>query len=458
MRSVPLRRLILVSVLMTVSVAFVVFAVYLDTIERDNRLSDIDAELIRAERANVGPNQPPTGPVAGPPIGDEGDGVTAPTQLLVDADGTLLGASNAGNPFDDQTLAELAGADGTVTTKDPRYRTRVSQRRDGTVSVTALGLDDHDDAVRRFRVALGLGGGLILAVVGAMVWVLAGFLARPVTRMAAAANRIAGGDLETPVPTGDGPLETADLADHLNLMIDQLRTHIERSDRARAATEHLIADLAHEIRTPLTALRGYSDLHRQGMLATADDLDRAMERIGSESQRLNDLADRMLALTREGSAPRQTARFGVDDLVGEIVLDLRAAHPDHEVAHVAGAAGADIDGDRGAIQQAVLNVAANACQHTPAGTSVTLRTATVDGEVTIRVIDRGPGIDPAQAEQIFAPFYRTDRARARTGDHGAGLGLTLARRITDDHAGSIACEPTDGGGATFTLRFPVAPT
>ena len=74
--------------------------------------------------------------------------------------------------------------------------------------------------------------------------------------------------------------------------------------------------------------------------------------------------------------------------------------------------------------------------------------------VVVRVIDHGAGIDPADAERIFRPFYRSETARSRTGQHGAGLGLALARQIADRHGGYLTVAPTPGGGASFTLSLP----
>ena len=349
MKRLPLRSLLLGAVLGTVTVAFVAFAVYIDRVDRDNRIDDIDAELVRAERSVPlagaddvgGPRQ------ATPDAGDPLDTADPPVQLLVASDGTITATAGARNPFDQDTIDGLVAAgDGTRTIDDPRYRVRATTTAAGVVALTALPLDGFDAAVGRFRAALAAGGGVIIGLVAIVVWGVTGHLARPVTRMAVTANLIADGHLDTAVDPPSGSRETADLSASLHLMLTRLRVALDDANESRDAMERFLADMAHEIRTPLTALKGYSDLYRNGMLEAPADVDRAMSRIGSESQRLSELADAMLQLASAGSDSAATGTFDVAEVAGEVAADLRAAYPHQRIELRGGSPGGhDVVGD-----------------------------------------------------------------------------------------------------------------
>lgn len=455
MKHFSLRWLLLGTVLGAIIVAFSGFAIYLDRVEQGNRLDDIDTELVRAERAGTpGPQLDRPGPA--PQTGtDEPNATDPPIQLLLSPDGIIITESGAANPFSDATLTDLATGGGNITISNPRYRALRTVTPDGFVAVTALSLDDFDSAVNRFRTTLAVGGGVILVLVAAILWVLTGILLRPVARMADVANRIADGDLETPVGQPSGTRETVDLAVDLDQMVSRLRGALNESNRSREATERLMADMAHEIRTPLTALKGYSDLYAKGMLETSGDVDRAMSRIGSESERLSTLANAMLQLAQDGTAQPEIADFDVAAVVEEVVADLRAAYPDHRIEF-------DIDrsrplmvsGSRDRLQQAVLNLGSNACHHNPPGETIAITARLQTGAIRISVADNGPGVDPNDRDRIFLPFFRSDAARNRDGQHGAGLGLALAQQIAEQHHGTLSVESTPGGGATFILAIP----
>ncbi len=460
MSRVSLRWLLLASVLGAITIGFTCFAFFIDRVEQRSRLDDIDTELVRAERVGLqGRRADRPGPLFenDDVLFEVEDGVVdagRPVELLIDPGGALVGAG-AENPFSPNILELMAEGEGNMTISEPRYRVRRSVNGDGLVSVTALPLDEFDAAVERFRFSLLVGGSAILALVTAVLWAFTGLLARPVTRMAATANRIAAGDLETPVGPPGGSRETADLAVGLDQMMNRLRQALRESNEAREVTERLLADMAHEIRTPLTALKGYSDLYARGMLENQADVDRAMGRIGSESERLSVLADAMLQLAREGSMPENVEEFNLGELVHEVVKDLQVAYPEQRIKIDLGQPNLnELRGSRHRIQQAVLNLGSNACHHNPPGHDIVVSVQSVRNELCLSVADRGPGIAPADRDRIFRPFYRSDGARNRDGQHGAGLGLALVRQIAIEHGGSVSVEATHGGGATFSFSVP----
>ncbi len=461
MTRLSLRWIFLVPILVTMVIGFTGFAVYADQVERSNRLADIDAELIRAE-ARSGNAAPNRRDLPAPPSeeGAELTDVDNPVQLLIDADGLIVSTGVSGNPFPASTINELTTMEGFRTISDQNFRVRVSASEGQLTSVTALSLDLTDEASTEFRQALALGGGIIMALLAAVVWLLVRSLTRPITQLTAAATRIADGELDTRLEASSSSRELTDLRNDLDRMLSQLKSTLDRSERsaaeatrARDDMQRFLADMSHELRTPLTALKGYSDLYAGGMLQGTADVDRAMSRIGSESERLYRLADDMLQLARHGVAAEPTEIVDVVSIATAVADDLQAANPDCRVTIRSEPGDHRITGTPARIHQAILNLGANACHHAPTG-PVVIGIESSSDAVVIRVIDHGPGVDPAEQDRIFLPFYRVDLSRIRNGQSGAGLGLALTKQIADRHNGSVSVEETPGGGATFVLTFP----
>ena len=219
-----------------------------------------------------------------------------------------------------------------------------------------------------------------------------------------------------------------------------------------------LADASHELRTPLTALKGYSDLYAGNMLDEPGALDRAMARIGDESERLSVLVTDMLALAREAPTSEQAEVFDPCGTVRSVVDDLQAAHPEIPIdLELAPDMECKVFGHAYGLHQAILNVGSNACQHTEPQAGVQFEVAATDTSVVISVIDHGPGIDPAEIDKIFLPFYRPQASRGRDGRGGAGLGLAITHQIIERLDGTVSVTATPGGGATFTLTVPLAP-
>ena len=470
----PLRWMILVPMMAAITVGFGAFAVFIEGVERGNLMADIDAELVRAERSVAARPAPPAnesapGSESTAPRGDDStdgdsDDVGAPVQLLVESDGQILVTGGGGNPFAEAMLVDLAARSGTFTTEDPRYRVRVAPRDGATVAITALPLELFDDSVAEFRRSILVGGLVILALVSAVVWFLIAAMARPITQMAAAATRIADGALDTEIDAPRGSRETAELADDLDRMLRQLRAVIDDRERsaadataARDDMQRFLADVSHELRTPLTALKGYSDLYAGDMLGEPGALDRAMARIGNESERLGALVNDMLQLARQAPMSDRTELVDVNDIVEVVVDDLRVAHPTvHIDLDIAVGTDNTVSGQPGQLHQAILNVGSNACQHTQEDSGVQFTVRSTDTDLIIQVSDHGPGIDPDEVDKIFLPFYRHETSRDRDGRGGAGLGLAITHQIVERHHGTITVTSTPGDGAAFTLTVPLA--
>ncbi len=464
----------LVPLLITVTVGFAAFAVYIDRVEANNRLADIDEELVRADATFDTQTSVVEGSDASSVDPDDSFQPTQdrspselglPVQLLVDADGQILADGGSENPFTSAVLSDLAASgDRVFTVDEPPHRVLVSPQADGTAQITALSLTQLDAASSDFRQTLIVGGLAILALEAIVVSLLTASAVRPITRLAAIAGRVADGELDIEIGDAGGSREISDLANDLERMVTQLRTTIEDSEesaadatKARDDMRRFLADVSHELRTPLTALKGYSDLYAGNMLEEPGALDRAMGRIGDESKRLSVLVTDMLALAREAPTSEAAERFDPGEIVRSVVADLKAAHPEIPIGlEIASEMNCEVLGHAHGLHQAILNVGSNACQHTAPEAGIQFDVTTDETCMFIKVTDHGPGVDPAEIDNIFLPFYRPQTSRGRDGRGGAGLGLAITQQVIDRFDGTVAVEATPGGGATFTLVVPLA--
>lgn len=269
---------------------------------------------------------------------------------------------------------------------------------------------------------------------------------RPVSALTAAAHRLGSGDLSERVPV-TGRDEIADLAREFNRMAGSLADSEERQRR-------LIADIAHELRTPLANLRGYLEALADGVLDPDPDLFVSLHEEALLQQRIiDDLQD--LALAEAGTLTYH--RMYVD--LTELVEVCRTAH-----AAVADTAGviltadvewpAEVYADPDRLRQAFGNLIRNAVAATPAGGRVTLTTdVNAAGRAAVTVADTGAGIAPDDLPHVFDRLWRADRARAGA---GSGLGLAIARQLITDHGGTIDIASTLGEGTVVTVTLPLA--
>jgi two-component system OmpR family sensor kinase len=293
-------------------------------------------------------------------------------------------------------------------------------------------------------------------------WLLIRRSLRPLERMTATAEQISAGDLSQRVGMPDDGSEVGKLGHAFDAMLDQIESAFASQQQALSAKEasegmlrQFVADASHELRTPLTTVRGYADLHRAGGLEQPAELERAMDRIGSESKRMSVLVEDLLLLARlDQGRPLRQDRVSLSALVSDGVGDLRAVEPGRPVT-VSVVADVTVIGDEDRLRQLVGNLLANVRVHTPPDSAVEVALTSADESAVLKVADHGPGIDPAHVEHVFDRFYRADAGRTRDRG-GSGLGLAIAASIAVAHGGALEHSPTPGGGATFTLTLPRA--
>jgi two-component system OmpR family sensor kinase len=279
---------------------------------------------------------------------------------------------------------------------------------------------------------------------------------RPLEDVEVTAEHIAAGDLSARMPDANPHTEVGRLVTSLNAML----TRIENSFAARAESENklrrFVADASHELRTPITAIRGFSELYRQGAIAEGDATKDLIGRIEGESKRMGSLVEDLLLLARldqERAMEQNPVNLG--EIVEDAVVSARAAGPHHPISFTQSKEEFFALGDDARIHQVVANILANARAHTPSGTEITVTLKSEADGVRIAISDNGPGLSIEDQKKIFERFYRADPSRVRVDGEGSGLGLSIVDAVMAAHGGSVTVESELGKGATFTLFFPV---
>jgi two-component system, OmpR family, sensor kinase len=296
--------------------------------------------------------------------------------------------------------------------------------------------DAQSDVEKTLVVA---GGATLLAALLAG-YLLAARTASPLRRFAATAAEVDGGDLTPRLETSPGAaVELRTLAESFNGMLDRL-------DSAFARQRRFVADASHELRSPLTAIRGQIEVLARKESPSAEEVRQVEAMAMTEMRRVERLLDDLLALAHldegAGPAPREVR-------AAPFLRDLAEATPGQATELGALAEGV-IAADPDLLAQVVRNLLANAHRH--AG-RVVLSSNAADARLTVSVDDDGPGIAPAERERVFDRFHRSEPSRDRASG-GGGLGLGIAHSIVELHGGRIWVEDSALGGARVCFELP----
>ncbi|MFE6223516.1 sensor histidine kinase [Streptomyces sp. NPDC057854] len=304
--------------------------------------------------------------------------------------------------------------------------------------------DAHDTLDKVYWVALTTGVPLTALLTGFLVHVMVARALRPVEAIRRELADITGQSLDRRVPVPPTADVIADLARTTNATLD-------RVEAAATRQREFTADAAHELRSPLAALRAQLESSLRHP-ESAGDWPEVVREAVTDVVRLQHLADDLLLLAGHGSAPPVREPVDLAALAEDLVREHQ--HLPEAAAltlHCEAPAPAVLPGHPGHLDRVLRNLLANACRH--ARSTVTVRVHRTDRHLVLSVQDDGPGIPPADRARVFERFTRLDPTRTRT-TGGAGLGLPIARDLTTAHGGTLTIEDTEEGGALLVARFP----
>jgi signal transduction histidine kinase len=305
--------------------------------------------------------------------------------------------------------------------------------------------------------------GLVLLAVGALL--TATLIFRPAHKRLRSLEEVARGlgEGRTDVRASDaGGDEVAALARAFNRMASDLDTRAGALAASDAARRQLLADVSHELMTPLTAIRGYvQTLAMPELNADEPTRQRYLQIVDQETYKLEAIIGDLLDLARleGGGGSLAIETVPIAELFRRIAdrhgPSIRARGLSLDVAIVP--EGLEVRGDPHRLEQALQNIAANAIRHTPEGGRVELRGERDGDRIRIAIRDAGPGIREEHLPHVFDRFYKADPSRAASSTHsGSGLGLSIVRAIVQRHGGTVSASNAPAGGALFELMLPVS--
>ncbi len=317
--------------------------------------------------------------------------------------------------------------------------------------IVAESLQGVSETLQRLGVLLILGIIVGLGVAGVVGAILAHAALAPIDRITQTAHTIArSNDLTRRIQTKPTQDEVGRLAATFNAML-------ERIEELFRAQQRFVADVSHELRSPLTTIRGNLDLLRRGEREDTETRQETLAVIEAEAARMQRLVQDLLLLAQaDAGVPLEQRVVELDTLLLDVFRQVRL-----NAANIHVSLGSEdqiqVIGDADRLKQLFLNLMNNAIQYTPSDGQVTLSFAREGEWARVVVADTGIGIPPQDLPRIFDRFYRVDKARARE-KGGTGLGLAICKWIAEAHGGRIEAQSQVGKGSSFTVWLPLAKT
>jgi len=473
--SIRLRLTLLYSAIL--GLTLLIFGLALYNIQEQNSLSALRQDLIRSSEqiraVPWGVELPPPRPQFAPPpqsfsefVGDPAFQEVREQEVfrILDARGNLL-ASPFGRAEDALPLSEAgltllqSGQESWETGEVSGERSLIYSRavvQDGQVLFivqVARSLVEHERTLEALARTLALSAILTTLLAFAVGWVLSGLSLRPIQRITQTAQAIGEErDFSRRVAYDGPPDEVGQLAGTFNLMLARLQEAYHKVEHSLKLQRDFVADVSHELRTPLTTLRGNLGLLRRDPPTPPEEQADILSDMVDESDRMIRLVNDLLLLAR-ADAGRSLARepVAVEAVLEESVRQAAHLEPGRAIT-LAAQPGLTLLGDRDALKQIILILLDNALKHS-AG-PIEVAAVPRGSQVEIRVKDYGPGIPPERLGRVFDRFYRGEE---EPDEPGFGLGLPIARALTEGMGGHIAVESAVGEGSCVVVRLPGSP-
>ena len=294
---------------------------------------------------------------------------------------------------------------------------------------------------------LGTGMVLVVGIIGG--YLLASRMLRPVDRVSSLASRISDTNLKERIRHSGPDDEIKRLADTFDGMLGRLEHSFELQ-------KQFIQDASHELRTPLAIAQTNIEVLEMEENATKEDYQQLVELLKMSMERINDVSNSLLVLSEGTVLPNQMVRVDMKTLLNEVYeeteVKVRTAGLQYDWYPCEDAL--SVRGDAMRIKQAVINLLDNAVKYNTAGGVVKMKAWREDELAIIEVSDTGIGIAPVDLPHIFDRFFRVDKSRSRERG-GSGLGLTIVKKIVEDHGGTVSVQSANEHGSSFRIQLPI---
>ncbi|MBI4285038.1 MAG: HAMP domain-containing histidine kinase [Chloroflexi bacterium] len=323
-------------------------------------------------------------------------------------------------------------------------------RRLGAVQVEVR-LDEADLALRKLRVLLAEGFGIAFMAMAAVWFLLTRNALRPLEDVHRISGSVARGDFHARVSLPSVRDEVYEAAAAFNSMLDHIEASMQKEKMAQESMRAFLADVSHELRSPLTILTGYLDILLRGAKDSPEELQNALEGMKLTAGRMKRMTNDLLTLSRlDAGAELQMKTVALNAVCRQVFETARMIAPDKEMKFI-DTEPIHVNGDEELLSRVVWNLIENAIKHTPASGRIMLSLARSGPNCIITVEDNGEGISAPELPRLFERFHKVHQ----TDSSGAGLGLAIVKSIVAAHGGQVTVQSTVGKGTTFTVNLPM---